>query len=261
MRRPDKILMVINLENCFGCFACETACKLEKNLPDGIRLIRVMQFGPYSFKVKEKVKVKENGKLVEKEMERSKIISVYMPRLCFHCEIAPCIESCPTNAIKRDTNLGIVYIDEDLCIGCKQCLSACPYGTIQFDTERKKAIKCDFCYNRIKAMKEYSEEDIKKIYKEIINKGGRLKKVIHDKSGDIAFEVVKAKDSKYGGIRVKCEEMKEMKIEGLWTACATKCPANAIKIGRFQEIKDYLDKYKGRIKREWSIIYIFPYKI
>ncbi len=261
MRRPDKILMVINLENCFGCFACETACKLEKSLPDNVRLMRVMQFGPYSFKVKEKVKVKENGKIVEKEVERKKVLSLYIPRPCFHCEMAPCIESCPYGAIKRDTNLGIVYIDEELCIGCKQCLTSCPYGTIQFDSERKKAIKCDFCYGRIKAVKEYSEEDIKRIYKHMIEKGGILRKVLHEKSGDLAFEVVKAKDSKHGTYKVKTEELKELKIEGLWPACATKCPANAIKVGRYEDLKEYLEKYKGRIKREWSIIYIFPHKI
>ncbi len=253
--------MVINLENCFGCFACETACKLEKNLPENIRLLRVMQFGPYSFKTKEKVKVKENGKIVEKEIEREKVVGLYVPRPCFHCEIAPCIESCPVDAIKRDTNLGIVYIDENLCVGCKQCLNSCPYGTIQFDTEKKKAVKCDFCYNRIKYLKEYSKEDIKKIYKHVFEKGGRLLGVEHDKSGDFMFEEIKAEDSKHGMLKIKTKEIDEMKIEGLWTACATKCPANAIKIGRFKDLREYLNKYKGRIKREWSIIYIFPPKV
>lgn len=63
---------------------------------------------------------------------------------CNHCENPVCAEACPTQAMHKDEN-GIVSVDPDRCVGCRYCEWNCPYGAPQFDPERKKMTKCDFC--------------------------------------------------------------------------------------------------------------------
>ena len=62
---------------------------------------------------------------------------------CRHCLGAPCLKACPTQAIERDAFTGAVTIKEELCIGCRDCLLACPFGAITL--EKGKAVKCDLC--------------------------------------------------------------------------------------------------------------------
>jgi Fe-S-cluster-containing dehydrogenase component len=52
---------------------------------------------------------------------------------------------CPVKAISRDEELNRVVIDYDMCIGCRMCIAACPFGAMSFDTLASKVIKCDFC--------------------------------------------------------------------------------------------------------------------
>ncbi len=126
---PDHIGMLVDFDRCIGCFACETACKLEHELPMGPRLIRVMQIGP-----------KKVGKHLK---------MIYYPMACFHCGRAPCVDACPTGAMIKRSKDGIVYVDSEKCIGCKQCMQACPFGAPQFDSRTGKVIKCNYCMHRI----------------------------------------------------------------------------------------------------------------
>lgn len=71
-------------------------------------------------------------------------IGLATPILCFQCEDAPCQNVCPTNAIVRGSD-GIAKIDRSLCIKCKVCISACPFGAMKYDPIRKEPIKCDQC--------------------------------------------------------------------------------------------------------------------
>ena len=111
--------LVIFSKDCMGCHACEVACKQEHQLGVGPRLVQV----------------------IEK-------ISEYVPIYCHHCAKPPCKEACPTEAISRNDK-GIVLIDKDKCIGCKECIEACPFGAMQFDDEQEVAEKCDLCQDRI----------------------------------------------------------------------------------------------------------------
>jgi len=70
---------------------------------------------------------------------------------CFHCENAWCEAACPTGAMKKRSKDGIVYVDSALCVGCKSCISACPWGAPQWNPETGKAVKCDYCADRIDA--------------------------------------------------------------------------------------------------------------
>ena len=120
--------LIVDTENCIGCHACEVTCKQEHSIPAGPRWIRVFQDGP-------------------KEID-GKMQLRYIARYCTHCSRPPCKDACPVEAIsKRDD--GIVLIDEGLCIGCKECIEACPLGVMQFNNEQGVAQKCDLCVERI----------------------------------------------------------------------------------------------------------------
>jgi len=68
-----------------------------------------------------------------------------VPTLCQQCQDAPCVSVCPVNALKRDNVLGITKLDKDRCIGCKMCMTVCPFGAISIDYKTKTMIKCDLC--------------------------------------------------------------------------------------------------------------------
>jgi Fe-S-cluster-containing dehydrogenase component/formate-dependent nitrite reductase membrane component NrfD len=67
---------------------------------------------------------------------------------CNHCDSAPCIDICPTNALFRRSN-GIVDFDNNSCIGCKSCMQACPYDALYIDPNSNTAAKCNFCAHRV----------------------------------------------------------------------------------------------------------------
>jgi Fe-S-cluster-containing dehydrogenase component len=114
-----KFSLVFFKKDCMGCHACEVACKQEHGLGVGPRLIRVEESSP-----------------------------VYTPIHCHHCAKAPCKEVCPVEAISRNDQ-GAVLIDGRLCIGCRECVEACPFGAMNFDDDRGIAVKCDMCVDRL----------------------------------------------------------------------------------------------------------------
>jgi Fe-S-cluster-containing hydrogenase component 2 len=70
----------------------------------------------------------------------------FIPIVCHQCSDAPCYYACPESAIEIDASLGTVLINEGKCTGCHACEEACPFKVIRFDTEKNKALKCDFCH-------------------------------------------------------------------------------------------------------------------
>ena len=102
--------MLIDLKKCVGCHACATACKGAHGTPPGVTRSRVER----SF-----------------EGTYPDVRKTILPVLCNHCENAPCVEACPSGATTKRED-GIVVIDKEVCIGCKACVSACPYGTRYF---------------------------------------------------------------------------------------------------------------------------------
>jgi len=116
-----KVSLMFFKKDCMGCHACEIACKQEHKLGVGPRLVRVIENSPD-----------------------------YYPIYCHHCAKAPCIAACPVEAISRDER-GIVLIDSEICIGCGECMEACPFGAMQYDNVRETAVKCDLCHERLDA--------------------------------------------------------------------------------------------------------------
>lgn len=115
----EKISLIFDKKTCMGCHSCEVACKQEHQLGVGPRLVRV----------------------IEKSCD-------YIPVFCHHCAKAPCLKACPADAVRRNEQ-GIVLIDDDLCIGCRECVDTCPFGAMQFDDHKEVAVKCDLCIDRL----------------------------------------------------------------------------------------------------------------
>ena len=90
---------------------------------------------------------------MQKEMygEFENTFMMYLPRLCEHCLNPACAASCPSGAIYKREEDGIVLIDQDKCRGWRMCVSACPYKKIYFNWKSGKSEKCIFCYPRIEA--------------------------------------------------------------------------------------------------------------
>ncbi|HXH23447.1 MAG TPA: 4Fe-4S ferredoxin N-terminal domain-containing protein [Dehalococcoidia bacterium] len=100
--------MVIDLEKCDGCLFCVNACRQAYSLTDGVHWIYVFAY---------------------KEPDSPDVH--LLPRLCNHCSNAPCVKVCPTTARHRRSD-GLVLTDYDVCIGCRYCQVACPYGVNYF---------------------------------------------------------------------------------------------------------------------------------
>jgi len=129
---PQQLAVYIDVDRCVACYACEVACKQAHNLPVGPRLIRVIS-------------------LERPRNNQVEVISA--PLACVHCYEAPCVEVCPTKALSRRKEDGIVLLNRIRCIGCKMCLVVCPFGAPQVDVDGKM-IKCDLCVDRLQKKKK-----------------------------------------------------------------------------------------------------------
>jgi len=116
-------------KKCIGCHSCEVQCKSCKSLPAGPKPCQVITVGPQFI-----------GGLVCASY-------VFIP--CFHCDNPWCVAVCPTGAMQKRSRDGIVFIDHTLCVGCKTCITACPWGAPQWNPEIGKVVKCDYCMERI----------------------------------------------------------------------------------------------------------------
>ncbi|GEA84615.1 MAG: nitrate reductase subunit beta [Cellulomonas sp.] len=94
----------------------------------------------------EKVRRESEDKI---RFELEKTFMFYLPRICEHCLNPSCMASCPSGAIYKRAEDGIVLVDQDRCRGWRQCITGCPYKKIYFNHKTGKAEKCTFCYPRL----------------------------------------------------------------------------------------------------------------
>lgn len=113
-------VLYIDYQKCTGCRLCELVCSVSH---DGI-----------SNPARSRIKV------MKWEAE-----GLYIPMSCQQCQDAPCMNVCPVKAIARDESLARVTVDYDKCIGCRSCVSVCPFGAMSFNTIDRKVFKCDVC--------------------------------------------------------------------------------------------------------------------
>ena len=82
-------------------------------------------------------------------LEFEKTFMFYLPRICEHCLNPSCAASCPSGAIYKRSEDGIVLVDQDKCRGWRKCVTGCPYKKVYFNHRTGKAEKCTFCFPRI----------------------------------------------------------------------------------------------------------------
>jgi len=94
-----------------------------------------------------------NFEQIEKDVygEFENSFMMYLPRLCEHCLNPACVAVCPSGAIYKREEDGIVLIDQHKCRGWRMCVTGCPYKKIYFNWESGKSEKCTFCYPRIES--------------------------------------------------------------------------------------------------------------
>jgi formate dehydrogenase iron-sulfur subunit len=142
---------------CIGCKACQVACHQWNDLPaghgpDGRRSLPVLSGDSYDNTGGFSDVNWRHVKFIEQfspDPERKEAAWLMMSDVCKHCVDAPCLEVCPTGAILR-TEFDTVYIQEPACNGCRDCVSACPFGVIHMSERTHVAQKCTFCYDRLR---------------------------------------------------------------------------------------------------------------
>jgi len=118
---------------CIGCYACDLICKIHRSLAPDVHRRRILW-------------INSDNPLAFTSMS------------CLHCAEPPCVNQCPTSAITKREEDGIVVVDEAKCSGkdnCDMCIQACPFDVPQFGPEPgAKMSKCDFCLDRLEEGKK-----------------------------------------------------------------------------------------------------------
>jgi Fe-S-cluster-containing dehydrogenase component len=142
-RTGKKLGLVIDLDTCVGCHACAVSCK-EWN--SGGHMAPLTDENPYGA---DPLGVWFNRVHTYEAGVGGNSRTVHFPRSCLHCEKPACVTVCPTGASYKRAEDGIVLVNEDLCIGCKLCSWACPYGAREYDYDSGTMKKCTLCIDRI----------------------------------------------------------------------------------------------------------------
>ena len=120
----EKVGFLYNSTVCIACGACQLACQGAHGLGSGEYFRRVV------------LRPVGGGK------------ETAFSGGCNHCAHPACVAACPTGAMYRDEEKGVVLHDDQRCIGCSACLWACPYGAVTINPMNGKAVKCDSCLSR-----------------------------------------------------------------------------------------------------------------
>lgn len=113
-------VLYIDPSKCTGCRTCELVCSIKNEGMANPALSRI-------------------------RVVADKYRGLRVPMVCQQCEEAVCVSVCPTGALRRDGELGIVRHDKDRCIGCKLCVLACPFGGAGINPLSGEIFKCELC--------------------------------------------------------------------------------------------------------------------
>jgi Fe-S-cluster-containing dehydrogenase component len=151
-RPPEALGLLYDSTLCIGCKACVAACKEANNNPPEFSTVDELWDTPldttgHTFNL---IKMYRNGTMETKDAENNGF--AFMKTSCMHCADPSCVSACPVSAMIKDPVTGVVGYDADLCIGCRYCVAACPFGIpkYQYDSPTGKIGKCELCRHRYK---------------------------------------------------------------------------------------------------------------
>ena len=119
-----------DIERCTSCKACEIACAVEHSSSKSLYGAVFEQPRP------------------QKRVHVEPALAYAYPVRCLHCSDAPCVAACPNGAMTKDSESGIVVVNEARCQGCFMCAMVCAFGAISAHPTLRVAIKCDRCTER-----------------------------------------------------------------------------------------------------------------
>jgi molybdopterin-containing oxidoreductase family iron-sulfur binding subunit len=129
--------MVIDKKRCIACHTCSVACKVENNLPNNVWYNQVINVGGDQ-------RDSPSGTYPNLKM----LAYTYA---CQHCAAPACLAVCPAEAIIKRESDGLVAQDNEKCIGCKLCITACPYTDVRTFIESEPTYHIDFAVGDIDA--------------------------------------------------------------------------------------------------------------
>ena len=127
--------MVIDLRSCTGCQTCVISCKTANEVPEEGFWSHVIDYY-------------EGETYIASEVD-GKVDMKFRSTLCNHCANPACVAACPTGAMHKSEETGIVSVDQDVCIGCNTCGNTCPYEVPVLQEERCVMGKCNLCAGRL----------------------------------------------------------------------------------------------------------------
>ena len=144
---PQAVGMLFDSTLCVGCKACVSMCKEVNDKPptlmgDDVQFDSARDLSHETYNV---IKVYTNGNQLTKDAEVDGF--AFEKRSCMHCVDPGCVSVCPVTALIKDPVTGIVSYDIDACIGCRTCMTGCPYNVPQFDYDNPFGAlsKCEMC--------------------------------------------------------------------------------------------------------------------
>ena len=141
---PNRYGLLTDTTLCIGCRMCENACAQAHNLP-------APQVGPQVLEKTRRTDAKSFTVVNRYPNPKNDKVPIYRKIQCFHCNEPACVSACLVGALKKTPEGPVIY-NEDVCIGCRYCMNACPYSmpTYEYDDPITPAIqKCIMCYERV----------------------------------------------------------------------------------------------------------------
>lgn len=129
--------LLFDATKCIGCGSCSSACREKNSLPE----TNATELNDKQFTILKTTAAKDG--------------EVNYRRMCMHCVEPSCASVCPVGALKKTANGPVVY-NADICLGCRYCVQACPFGVPKYEWSSRspRVRKCSFCSDRLAAGKQ-----------------------------------------------------------------------------------------------------------
>jgi formate dehydrogenase iron-sulfur subunit len=149
-RDSVEVSKIVDIDLCIGCKACEIACKEWNDL----EVEETHNFGGYQSHPDLTANTWDLMRFNEVDLPGGDVAWLIRKDSCLHCEEPGCLAACPAPGAIVQYENGIVDFDQEKCIGCKYCISGCPFDIPRFDEKSQKVYKCTMCVDRVAASLE-----------------------------------------------------------------------------------------------------------